>query len=156
MNFWVRLRFLMYVLLDRWFGTHLVDREMGRLQATMDRFEGQASVLQRQMGDLNHLLHVIQVQMCVLYLRQRHSLRPEGWLRFDPRESEEEEHGVDLLINRLVRHNLATVQTEVVGPREYVYQLRPRWAAIVELLSAQEGLLDSWTASWIDGIRSSE
>lgn len=155
MNIWMRFCFAVLVFSDRLLGTHLVEREMARLQHRVETFEAQASAIRQQMEELNHLLHVVQVQLCVLYLCHRHDLRSADWLRFAPAEDADEERRLDLLIGRLVRHGLATVRTEMVADQTYVYHLRPDWAAIVDLLSAWEGLLDPVTASWLDEIRRS-
>lgn len=74
MTVWTRLRFWAFLVIDRLLGTHLVDREMVHLQHHIETFATQVSALRQQMEDLNLLLHVAQVQMCVLYLRQRYLL----------------------------------------------------------------------------------
>ena len=107
MSIWARLRFAALVATDRLLGTRLVDREMAHLQQHMEALEGGVSALRQQMGDLNLLLHAVQVRMCVLYLHQRYILRPTTWLCFTPDESEDEEKSLDLLVKRLVRHDLA-------------------------------------------------
>ncbi len=154
MSIWARLRFAALVATDRLLGTHLVDREMAHLQQHMEAFAGGVSTLRQQMRDLNLLLHAVQVQMCVLYLHQRHILRPATWLCFTPDESEDEEKSLDLLVNRLVRHNLATIRTEVVGERAYAYHLRPDWDAIVDLLGSWQEFDNPVISAWLDEIRS--
>ncbi|MDY7078890.1 MAG: hypothetical protein SXV54_18405 [Chloroflexota bacterium] len=156
MNIWTRLWFFLLIACDRLLGTRLVEWEMTRLEHRLEAFEAQASTLQQQMEDLNLLLHVVQVQLCVIYLRQRHTLRSVNWLRFAPAESVDEERDLDLLIGRLVKHELATVRTEPAGEQVYIYHLRPDWTAIVNLLSAWKGMLDPVTAAWLDEVRSDE
>ncbi|RLC67739.1 MAG: hypothetical protein DRI48_01480 [Chloroflexi bacterium] len=157
MNAWVRLRFAVLILADRLLGTHLVDRELARLQQHIEIFEKQASTIRKQMGELNRLLHLIQVQMCVLYLHQRYLLRPESWLCFAPAESTAEEKELELLIGRLVKHDLAKIRTESLGDQRYVYYLRPDWDALVNLLNTGEPqYLDPVVTSWLDEMRSSE
>ena len=155
MNTWDHLWFAVLITTDRLLGTHLVERELARLQRRVEAFEAQASAIRQQMEELNRLLHVVQVELCVLYLRQRQILRPETWLRFAPAGSVDEERCLDLLIGRLVKHGLATVRTEAVGEQAYVYHLRPDWAAITGLLSAWKEHLDPVTAFWLDERRSS-
>ena len=161
MNVWIRLWFAALILAGRLLGTHLVEREMARLQRRVETFEEQATAIRRQMEELNHLLHVAQVELCVLYLRQRCLLQPETWLRFAPAESSADEKDLDMLIGHLVKPGLATVRTEPAGeveapsPRSYVYHLHPDWAAIVDLLSGWTELLDTVTASWLDEMRNS-
>ncbi|MFQ6100181.1 MAG: hypothetical protein ACE5OS_02950 [Anaerolineae bacterium] len=156
MNVWIRLWFAVLVIADRLLGTHLVERELARLQRRVEAFEEQASAIRRQMEELTHLLHAAQVELCILYLRQRHLLWPATWLRFAPAENVADEGDLDMLIGQLVKHGLATVHTEEVGEQTYVYHLRPDWAAILDLVSTWKEHLDPVTASWLEKIRSSE
>ena len=156
MGLLTHLWFACLVLTDRLLGTHLVEWELARLQRRVEAYEAHASAIRRQMEELDRLLHVTQVELCVLYLRQRRVLRPEIWLCFVPAERAGEERDLDMLIDRLVKHGLATVRTETVGEQTYVYHLRPDWAAIVDLLSAWRKYLDPLTTSWLDKMRSDE
>lgn len=156
MNIWIRLWFALLIITDRLLGTHLVEREMSRLQQRVAIFEQRAEALRRQMKELNQLLHVVQVEMCVLCLRQRQLLRPDDWLRFVPSESAEEEKLLDLMIGRLVKYGLATVHLEAVGEKVYVYYLDPNWDGIVALLSTWRDRLDPVTIEWLDSVRQSE
>ncbi len=125
MGFLTSLRFVCLALSDRLLGTHLVEREMARLQREMEIYEAQASIMRRQMEELSHLLHVIQVALCVCYLYRRWTLRPTTWFHFAPAEGADEERDLDMLISRLVRHGLAAVRTEPIGEGAYLYHLRP-------------------------------
>jgi hypothetical protein len=156
MNVWIRLWFAVLIVADRLLGTHLVEWELTRLQRRITVYEAQATTIRRRMEELTHLLQVAHVELCILYLRQRHIFRPETWLRFDPAESADDEKALNLLIGRLVKHGLAAVCTETVGERAYVYHLRPDWAAIVDLLSAWSEHLDPLTASWLEEMRGNE
>jgi hypothetical protein len=154
MNVWTHLWFAVLIITDRLLGTHLVDRELDRLQRHVEAHQAQASAMLRQMEPLSRLMHIAQVELCVLYLHQRYLVRPESWLRFAPDESADEERNLDLLIGRLAKQGLATVRTEEVGEQTYVYHLRPDWAAIAALLDTWKEHLDSVTASWLDDMRS--
>lgn len=156
MNVWIRLWFAVLIVADQLLGTHLVEWERARLQRRIEAYEAQASAIRRRMEELKRLLQAAQVELCVLYLRQRCILRPETWLRFAPAESVDEEKDLELLIGWLVKHGLATVRTEAVGEQIYVYHLRPDWAAIVDLLSTWKEHLDPVTVSWLEEIRSNE
>jgi hypothetical protein len=156
MSMWTRLRYTVFAIADRLLGTHLIDRERAHLQHYLEVFEDRAMTLREQMEDLNRLLHVVQVQLCVLYLRQRHMLRPETWLRFAPAESADEERDLDLLIGRLVRYGLATIVTEKVDEHTYVYHLQPDWAAIVGLIDGWRQSQDPATAAWLTDLWSGE
>jgi hypothetical protein len=156
MSVWTRLRYAMFAIADRLLGTHLIDQEMARLQHHLEAFEDQTTTLRKQMEDLNQLLHAVQVQLCVLYLRQRYMLRPETWLRFAPADSADEERDLDLLIGRLVRHGLSTIMTEPVGGNTYVYHLQPDWAAIADLLGGWRDSQDPATAAWLTNLWSDE
>jgi hypothetical protein len=123
---------------------------MERLQRLLGSFERQANVLRQQMRELNRLLYVVQVEMCVLCLRKRQLLRPDDWQRFAPSESAEEEKLLDLVIDRLVKRGLGTIRTETVGENTYIYYLNPDWEAIVNLLNAWREKLDPVTVEWLD------
>ena len=156
MNVWIRLWSAVLIVADRLLDTHLVEWELARLQRRIEAYEAQATTIRRRMEGLTHLLQVAHVELCVLYLRQRHIFRPETWLRFAPTESVDDEGALNLLIGRLVKHKLATVRTETVGERAYVYHPRPNWAAIVDLLGAWSEHLDPLTASWLEEMRGNE
>ena len=156
MSIWTRVRYVVFAITDRLLGTHLIDREKARLQHHLEVFEDRTTALREQMEDLNQLLHVVQVQLCVLYLRQRHMLRPEAWLRFAPAESTNEERDLDLLIGRMVRYGLSAVMTEKAGERTYVYHLQPDWAAIVDLLGGLRESQDPATTAWLINLRGGE
>jgi hypothetical protein len=156
MNPLTHLWFGCLVFADRLLGTHLVERELARQQRRVEAYEAHASVVRRQMAELDRLLYVTQVQLCALYLRQRCLLRPEAWLRFAPSEGEGEERGLDLLIGQLVKHGLATIRTEAVGEHTYVYHLRPDWGAMADLLSAWEVQIDPLAISWLEEMRSNK
>ncbi len=156
MNVWIRLWFAVLIVADRLLGTRLVEWELARLQRRIAVYEFQVTAIRRRMEELTRLLQVAQVELCVLYLRQRHIFRPETWLCFAPAESVDDEKALNLLISRLVKHGLAAVCTETVGERAYVYHLRPNWAAIVDLLSAWSEHLDPLTASWLEEMRGNE
>ncbi len=150
MSIWVRLWIALLVVADRLLGTHLVEREMKRLQRLLSGFERQADALRQQMRELNQLLYVVQVEMCVLCLRKRQLLRPDDWQRFAPHESTEDEKLLDLVIDRLVKQGLCTIRTETVGENVYVYYLNPDWEAIVNLLNVWRDKLDPVTVEWLD------
>jgi hypothetical protein len=156
MSIWTRVRYAVFALTDRLLGTRLIDREKARLRHHLELFEDRTAALREQMEDLNQLLHIVQVQLCVLYLRQRHMLRPETWLCFAPAESANEERDLDLLIGRLVRYGLSTIRTEEVGERSYVYHLQPDWAKIVDLLSGWRESQDPATAAWLSDLARSD
>jgi hypothetical protein len=156
MSIWTRVRYMVFAFTDRLLGTRLIDREKARLQRHLEVFEDRATALREQMEDLSRLLHVVQVQLCVLYLRQRHMLRPETWLRFAPAESASEERDLDLLIGRLVKYGLSTITTEKVGKDTYVYHLQPDWAAIVDLLGGWRESQDPATIAWLTGLGDGE
>jgi hypothetical protein len=156
MSTWMRLWFFVLIIADRLLGTHLAERELARLQRRMAVYQNQASAIRQSVEELNRLLHIAQVELCILYLRQRYFLRPETWLRFDPTEDPGEEKRLDLLISQLVKEGLATVRTESLGEQAYVYHLHPDWEAIADLLNGWNEYLDSLTILWLEEIRSKQ
>ncbi len=153
MNLWMRLRFVALVVSDRLLGTQLVERELERMNQRIESYEAQADAIQQQRENLSDLLLTAQVELCVLYLQQRYILQPQTWLRFAPAEDPEEERGLDMLIDRLVKQDFASVHIEEVdegSEQTYVYHLRPDWAAIIEQLYSRKEHLDPETVSWIE------
>jgi hypothetical protein len=150
MGLWTHVWFACLVLADRLLSTHLVEWELARQQRRVEAYGAQACAIRRRMEELDRLLRVTQVELCVLYLRQRRILQPETWLRFAPAQNVDEERGLDLLIGRLVKHGLAAVRTEMIGEQTYVYHLRPDWAAMVDLLRAWKEQLDPLVISWLE------
>jgi hypothetical protein len=156
MNLWMRLRFVALVISDRLLGTQLVERELERLNRRIKSYEAQADAIQQQRENLSDLLLTAQVELCVLYLQQRYILQPQTWLRFAPAEDPEEERGLDMLIDRLVKQKFASVHVDEIdessegNEQTYVYHLRPDWAAIIEQLYSRKEHLDPETISWIE------
>jgi hypothetical protein len=150
MRVWTRLWFVLLAVTDRLLGTRLVERKMTRLQRWIEEYEAHAVAIQRQQKELERLLHVTQVSLCILYLYQRRLFRPETWLRFAPAEGADEEEGLDMLIEQLVKHDLAAVRVETVGEQTYVYFLHPDWSAIKDLLGDRKEHLDPTMASWLE------
>jgi hypothetical protein len=147
-----RLWFTTLVIADQLLGTRLVEQELARLQHRIEDFQTQADTIRSQMEELNHLLFVSQVELCILYLHQRRLARPETWLCFDPAESVREEKDLDLVIGQLVKHGLATIRTEATKEQAYIYHLRPNWVAIERLLQAEKRL-DPITLTWLEELR---
>ncbi len=153
MNVWIRLWFAILITADRLLGTRLVELEAARLQRRIKDLEIQAAATRSQMKKLSHLLHVSQVELCIIYLQQRYLTHPETWLRFAPDESREEERDLDVLIEQLARHRLATVRTETVGEQTYIYHVHPNWDAIMDLLGQQQKYLSPTTWPWLKEMR---
>ena len=154
MNLWMRLRFNFFILIDWLLGTRLVDGELAHLQGRVQACETRVSEVQQQVDDLNRFLYVLQVELCVLYLRQRYLLHPHTWLRFSPADGMDEGAGLDLLIGQLVKPGLASVRSAGGGDGTYVYHLRPDWDAIVYVLSGWRAHLEPLTMVWISELRS--
>jgi hypothetical protein len=136
MSTWTRLWIIGLIVTDRLLGTHLVERRMAHLRHWIEEYEAHITVIQKQQEDLKRLLHVTQVGLCVLYLYQRRLLQPEDWLRFAPAKSADEEEGLDMLIEQLVKHDLEAGKpvhlfTDTVGCPIWVESLA---AAVVELV----------------------
>ncbi len=145
-----RLRFIFLLTLDRVFNTRFVERETARLRDDLASFEAQASQLQGQMSELDQLMRLLHIQICMLCLRQRQLQRPDDWLHFDL-SAEGEEKELDLLIEHLVKQSLAAVTTVSKKDSGYVYKLDPNWAQIERMLHGKrdEQAIDSVTKAWL-------
>ncbi|MBC8265281.1 MAG: hypothetical protein H8E47_14305, partial [Anaerolineales bacterium] len=88
------------------------------------------------------------LQLCLLYLRQRELLLPHRWLHFDSANPQEDQ-GLDLLINHLVKSRLAAIEMQEVEKNHYIYKLNPNWTAIGDYLAQHEADLQPEIAGWL-------
>lgn len=143
-----RMLLLGLVTIDHLFGTGFVEREIARRKAKVARYEAIVVELHEQLVRLEGMLQAANVQLCLLYLRQRELLLPDGWLRFDSANPEEDK-GLDLLINHLVKPRLAAMEVQEVEQGHYTYKLEPDWAAIGDFLAQREADVQPEIADWL-------
>jgi len=152
-------------IIDRLFATNLLEKEVARRKAKLARSKARLAEISEQLVKLEELLDAANLQLCLLYLRQRELLLPHRWLHFDPANPNEEQ-GLDLLINHLVKPRLAAIEIQEASPREpalslskgsargveknhYTYRLEPNWAAIRAFLTQREADLQPEIADWL-------
>ena len=135
-------------IVDRLFATNLLEREVARRKAKVARSEARLAEISEQLVKLGGLLEAANLQLCLLYLRQRNLLSPQRWLHFDSANPEEEQ-GLDLLINHLVKPRLAAIEIQEVEKNHYIYKLKPDWAAIGAFLAQREADLQPEIADWL-------
>jgi hypothetical protein len=104
---------------------------------------------------LGELLEAANLQLCLLYLRQRNLLSPQRWLHFDP-VNPQEDQGLDLLINHLVKPRLAAIEMQEVESNHYIYRLKPDWAAIGDFLAQREADLQPEIANWLKTLKKTQ
>jgi hypothetical protein len=143
-----RILFTALILVDRLLGTHLVEKELARREAKVARYRTQMTALEKQLTRLEALLGAINLRLCLLYLRERNLLSPERWLSFDPNDPEED-RGLGLVIEHLVKPRLATVETDQVEEGHYIYHLQPDWAAIRAFFAEQQTDLEPDMRGWL-------
>jgi len=136
------------VIIDHLFGTSFVERELARRKATLARYEARLAEISEQLLKLDGLLEAANLQLCLLYLRQRELLSPQRWLYFDTANPQEDQ-GLDLLIHHLVKPRLAAIEMQEVEKNHYIYRLEPDWAAIGDFFSRQEADLQPEIADWL-------
>ena len=85
-------------IFDRLFATNFLKREVARRKAKVARSEARLAEISEQLVKLGELLEAANLQLCLLYLRQRELLSPHRWLHFDPANPQEDQ-GLDLLIH---------------------------------------------------------
>lgn len=139
-------------IVDRLFATNLLEREVARRKAKIARSEARLAELSEQLVKLGGLLEAANLQLCLLYLRQRNLLSPHRWLHFDPTNSQEDQ-GLDLLINHLVKPRLAAIGVQEVEKNSYIYKLAPDWAAIGDFLALREADLQPEIADWLKTLK---
>ena len=143
-----KILFTALVLVDHLLGTHLVERELARREAKVARYRAHMMELERELTKLEDLLGAINLRLCLLYLRERSLLSPERWLSFDP-NNPEEDRGLELIIEHLVKPRLATIEMDKVEEGHYVYQLQPDWAAIRAFFAEQQADLELDIEGWL-------
>jgi hypothetical protein len=143
-----RILFTAFIFVDHLLGTHLVEKELARREAKVARYRDQMTELERQLTQLEDLLGAINLRLCLLYLRERSLLSPERWLSFDSNDPEEDK-GLELLVEHLVKPRLATIEMDEVEEGHYVYHLQPDWAAVRAFLAKQQTDLEPDVEGWL-------
>jgi hypothetical protein len=146
-----RILFTVLILVDHLLGTNLVEKELSRREAKVARYRARMAELEKQLTRLEGLLGAINLRLCLLYLRERSLLSLERWLSFDPNNPEEDK-GLDLLMENLVKPRLATIEMDEVEEGHYVYHLQPDWAAIRAFFAEQQADLEPDMERWLLGL----
>jgi hypothetical protein len=136
------------IIIDRLFATNLVERELARRKAKLARYEAYLTQITEALTKFEESLKATHLQLCLLYLRQRELLLPHRWLHFDP-ASHQEDQGLDLLIDYLVKPRLAAIEVQEVKNKHYIYKLEPDWAAINAFLAEWQADLQPEIAEWL-------
>jgi hypothetical protein len=139
-------------IIDRLFATNFLEREVTRRKANIARSEARLAELSEQLVKLGGLLEAANLQLCLLYLRQRNLLLPHRWLYFDPANPQEDK-GLDLLIHHLVKPRLAAVEIQEPKKDRHIYKLEPDWAAIGDFLAQREADLQPEIADWLETLK---
>jgi chromosome condensin MukBEF complex kleisin-like MukF subunit len=142
-------------LIDYLFATNFLEREVARRKAKLARAEARLAELSAQLVKLGELLEAANLQLCLLYLRQRELLLPHHWLRFDTADPQEDQ-GLDLLINHLVKPRLAAIEMQEVEENHYIYKLEPDWAAIGDYLAQHGADLQPEIADWLKMLKNTQ
>ena len=147
MRFRDRVLFLGLAILDRLFGTRLVQRELDRRGERLAEYQARMTGIQQDIDLLGKRLEGLHVQLCLLYLRHRHMVDMEDWLRFE--SGGRDESGLDILIEHLVKPRLAAIEVRETMPGHHVYHLRPDWEAIVAAMGDAMETLEPETLAWL-------
>lgn len=143
-----KILFTALILVDHLLGTKLAEKELARREAKVTRCRARMTDLEKQLTRLEGLLRALNLRLCLLYLRERSLRAPERWLSFDPNDPEENK-GLDLLIEHLVKPRLATIEMDKVEEGHYVYHLQPDWTAIHTSFAEQQADLDPGMKGWL-------
>jgi hypothetical protein len=159
-------------IIDRLFATDLLEREVARRKAELARSEARLAEISQQLAKLEGLLEAANLQLCLLYLRQRNLLSPQRWLHFDSANPKEDQ-GLDLLINHLVKPRLSAIEVQEASSRgpalslskgsargveknHYIYKLEPDWAAIGDSLAQWKADLQPEIADWLKMLKKTQ
>lgn len=141
-----RLLFGLLLAIDRLLGSRLAQRELARRHARLAEYQRRMDGIQEEVGRLEVRLNALHVQLCLLYLRQRHLLRQERWLCFE--SGGDDEPGLDLLIEHLVKPRLAAIEMQETAPGQQGYRLHPDWQAIAAAIG-DAPMLEPETVTWL-------
>jgi hypothetical protein len=147
-----RILFTALILVDHLLGTNLAKKELSRREAKVARYRAQMTDLEKQLTRLEGLLEAINLRLCLLYLQERSLLLPERWLSFDANDPEEDT-GLNLLIEHLVKPRLATIEMDKVEEGHYLYHVQPDWAAIRAFFAEQQADLEPDMKRWLLGLQ---
>jgi hypothetical protein len=139
-------------IVDRLFATDFLEREVARRKAKIARSEARLAEINEQLAKLEELLEAANLQLCLLYLRQRELLLPHRWLYFDPANPQEDQ-GLDLLVHHLVKPRLAAIEMQEVEKNHYIYRLEPDWTIIDAFLAQREADLQPEIAGWLKTLK---
>jgi hypothetical protein len=142
-----RLWFALLLTLDKLLGTRLAQREVNRRHEMLIEYQRRAQSIQQEVAHLETRLEALHLQLCLLYLRQRHMTDVETWLQFESGSSDEA--GLDLLIEHLVKPRLAAIEMHETAPGHQVYHLHPDWEAIASAIGDASETLEPETISWL-------
>jgi hypothetical protein len=140
------------ILVDHLLGTNLAKKELSRREAKVARHRAQMTDLEKQLTRLEGLLEAINLRLCLLYLQERSLLLPERWLSFDANDPEEDK-GLNLLIEHLVKPRLATIEMDKVEEGHYLYHVQPDWTAIRAFFAEQQADLEPDMQEWLLGLQ---
>jgi hypothetical protein len=115
-------------------GTHLVEWELVRRQRRIERLTADMDAFNQELETLAEELTLNRLVLCLVDLRARSERDDlDDWLCFAPHRDGEESL-LDGAIDCLIKPQLARVDADSVGPREYIYYLYPDWVAIANRL----------------------
>lgn len=147
MRFRDRVLFLVLAAADRLLGTHWVHTELDRRWRRLTTYQAQMGDIRQEIARLESGLEKLQLQLCLIYLRHRHMIDLDNWLRFESGGSEEP--GLDLLIEHLVKPRLATVEMRETTPGHHLYHLHPDWTAIAATIGEPLEALEPEIRTWL-------
>jgi hypothetical protein len=137
MSIFDKALFFFLIIVDRLFGTKLVEKELSRRRRKISYYEAKLKVIEKKMAEMERKLEAINLRLCLLYLVERKIRFPENWLCFNQADPEEEK-ALDMLIEYLVKPGLAAVKEEETEGGRYIYHLKPDWEAISASLAEVE------------------
>mgnify|MGYP001146971638 CR=1 FL=1 len=134
----------------RW-GERLLERLTNHWESQLVQIDKALARLENERHQLQLQAEALAIHAAAIYLGGR-SLA-HGELLFDPADPHDEEM-LDASIDLLVKARLASIETEEVETRHYVYHLEPDWPAIYTRLSDAAEQAEPRVADWFrEGLR---
>jgi len=147
MGFRDRLLFMLLTIGDKLFGAVWVQHELERRRARLAGYQSRVEAIQQETSQLESRMEALHVQLCMLYLRQRHMTHLENWLHFE--SGGDDEPGLDLVIEHLVKPRLAAIEMYQNSPDSYTYHLHPDWQAIAGAMGDSVKMMERETLVWL-------
>ncbi len=153
--FLLRLLSISLGLLDRLFHSDWGERVLGRMsrrwEDQLDQLDETLARLEQEREQIQAQSEALAIHAAAIYLAARDLTRDK--LQFDPAVSHEDKI-LDATIDLLVKQRLASIDTQEIEDRHFIYTIEPDWTAILSYLRSAADKAAPEVADWFqEGIQ---